>query len=76
VVAEVGESLVGMRVARLPRMEHAAPVPVHARGRLASGHAIAGPAIVAQADSTTLVPPGWSAMPLASGALLLRDGEA
>lgn len=73
---EPGESLIGERIARLPRMERAAPVPVHARARLVPGGVVAGPAIVAQADSTTLVPPGWSAVALASGALLLRDGEA
>jgi N-methylhydantoinase A/oxoprolinase/acetone carboxylase beta subunit len=75
-LAEPGESLIGERTARLPRMERAAPVPVHARARLVPGRAVIGPVIVAQADSTTLVPPGWSAEPLASGALLLRDGEA
>jgi N-methylhydantoinase A/oxoprolinase/acetone carboxylase beta subunit len=73
---EQGDPLIGERAARLPRMDRAGPVPVLARARLTPGAAIAGPAIVAQGDSTTLVPPGWSAEPLASGALLLRDGAA
>lgn len=75
VAVEGGPPLVGERSARLPRMERARPVPVFARARLDPGAVIAGPAIIAQADSTTLVPPGWRTEVLASGALLMRDGE-
>ena len=32
--------------------------PIHARGHLAPGHDFTGPAIVAQDDCTTVVPPG------------------
>ena len=35
--------------------------PVYTRQSLASGSRIAGPAIVAQYDTTTVVPPGWAA---------------
>ena len=35
------------------------------------GH-IEGPAVITQVDATTLVPPGWAARPLPSGALLLE----
>jgi N-methylhydantoinase A/oxoprolinase/acetone carboxylase beta subunit len=72
---EPGPSLVAEREARLPGMDRAATVPVHARARIAEGAAIAGPAILAQEDTTTLVPPGWTARALASGALLLLHGE-
>ncbi len=34
-------------------------VPLHAREALRAGHAFAGPAIVAQPDCTTVVPPGF-----------------
>ena len=33
---------------------------------------IAGPAVITQVDATTLLPPGWAARPLESGALLLE----
>ena len=33
---------------------------------------IVGPAVITQVDATTLVPPGWAARPLESGALLLE----
>ena len=36
-------------------------VRLYARDRLRPGNAIAGPAIVEQMDSTTVVPPGWTA---------------
>jgi N-methylhydantoinase A/oxoprolinase/acetone carboxylase beta subunit len=38
---------------------------------LAKAERLAGPAIIEQPDSTTLVPPGWSAEVLTSGGLLL-----
>jgi N-methylhydantoinase A len=71
---EDGEALIGARPARLPRMHRAEPVQVLARARIAPGRRIAGPAIIAQDDSTTLVPPGWTAEALLSGALRLIDG--
>jgi len=76
VAPEPGDLLIGVRQARLPRMDHAASVPVFARARLAPGRSVSGPAILAQPDSTTLVPPGWTAQALASGALLLCDEGA
>ena len=33
---------------------------------------IVGPAVITQVDATTLVPPGWAARPIESGALLLE----
>ena len=33
---------------------------------------VVGPAVITQVDATTLVPPGWAARPLESGALLLE----
>ena len=40
--------------------------------RAAIGGHIEGPAVITQVDATTLVPPGWAARPLPSGALLLE----
>jgi len=42
------------------------------RSFLGTGDVIAGPAILNQMDTTTLVPPGWQAGLAASGALVLR----
>ncbi len=42
------------------------------RDALGAGDSFAGPAIVTQLDTTTLVPPGWSGEAHASGTLLLR----
>ncbi|MBT2367683.1 hydantoinase B/oxoprolinase family protein [Streptomyces sp. ISL-10] len=46
-------------------------VPLHRRGELRPGRAIPGPAIVAEADATTVVDPGWQAAAGDTGHLLL-----
>jgi len=47
------------------------------RHLLPIGERFAGPAIVLQKDSTTVIPPGWSAINDAAGNLILKfDGEA
>ncbi len=43
------------------------------RAGLGAGDRLDGPAIVTQLDSTTLVPPGWSATVHPSGSLVLRQ---
>lgn len=48
---------------------------IHDRSRIAPGQRIAGPAVVEQADSTTLIPPGWQAEALPHGALIISRGE-
>lgn len=40
---------------------HAHAVPIFAREALLHGHRVAGPAVVAQADTTTVIPPGFVA---------------
>ena len=45
---------------------------VYARDALGAGDRCAGPAIITQLDSTTLVAPGWAATVHETGALLLR----
>jgi N-methylhydantoinase A len=59
------------------RRVHFAPAgvvttPVYARARLPLGGGIPGPAIVEQADTTTVVPPGWTIAVEESGNLRLR----
>ena len=46
--------------------------PVFDRDRLPRGDRIGGPAIVEQMDSTTVIPPGWTAEPDRVGSLILR----
>ncbi len=66
-----GHSLKGRRRIVLPE---AGPVEaeIHDRARIAPGGAVTGPAVIEQADSTTLVPPGWRARAGQSGALVLE----
>jgi len=47
-------------------------VQVHERAELGTGRRIAGPAIVNQMDTTTWIPPGWTASVVPSGALVLE----
>lgn len=51
-----------------------APVPARlvSRAALGAGEALRGPALVAEASSATVVPPGWTATPTPQGALLLQ----
>jgi N-methylhydantoinase A len=68
-----GAAAVASRMVRLGGGEIAAAV--HEREALAAGETIAGPAIVNQTDTTTLIPPGWVARVVASGAMVLEREE-
>jgi N-methylhydantoinase A len=62
------------------RRAHFAPAgflatPVYARARLPIGARLPGPAIVEQADTTTVVPPRWVAEVEASGSLRIARAE-
>ncbi len=46
--------------------------PVYRREELAAGAALSGPAILLEAECTTLVPPGWSATTSQQGHIVLR----
>lgn len=49
--------------------------PIYDRGALGAGASLAGPAIIEQPDTTTVLEPGWTAHVQESGALLLlKDG--
>lgn len=51
-------------------------VPLHQRGALAPGRTVAGPAIIIDALSTTIVEPGWRAEVQGEGTLLLARSRA
>ncbi len=58
---------------RVARFESgAAMTAIHLRDALAPGMLLAGAAIVEQADTTTLIPPGWQAEVRADASLMLR----
>ena len=52
------------------------PTPIYARAKLAAGNRIAGPAIVTEMDSTTLILPGHHGDVDSYGAILIRPDEA
>jgi N-methylhydantoinase A len=51
----------GTRLVRFDELEEPVETPIYVRTDLPVGAALAGPAIVEQLDSTTVVPPGWRA---------------
>nr|WP_143067716.1 hydantoinase/oxoprolinase family protein [Natrinema salifodinae] len=71
-----GDAVVGTREAHFPGADAGAhETTVYERDRLAPGATVDGPAILEQAESTTVVPPAWSGDVLADGTLVLtRDG--
>ncbi len=49
-----------------------ADTPIYNRESLPAGAILAGPAVITQLDTTTIIPPGWSATVHPSAALLLK----
>jgi N-methylhydantoinase A len=43
-----------------------------ARAGMAAGSVVAGPAIIEQSDTTTLVEPGWQAVVASNGILIIK----
>jgi len=50
--------------------------PIYDRDKLGKGAILAGPAILTQLDTTTLIAPGWTACVHSSGALILTKDVA
>jgi N-methylhydantoinase A len=48
--------------------------PVYDRATLASGQSVAGPAIIEERETTTAIPPGWSATVDQFGCIIARKG--
>ncbi|AFZ73466.1 N-methylhydantoinase A [Natronobacterium gregoryi] len=69
-----GDALVGTREAHFPGTGPR-ETTVYERDRLAPGVTISGPAILEQAESTTVVPPTWAGEILTDGTLVMtREG--
>ncbi|MGH7922392.1 MAG: hydantoinase/oxoprolinase family protein, partial [Candidatus Dormibacteraceae bacterium] len=67
-----GAGGVGTRQVRL--RGETATAEVHQRSDLGPRTVVKGPAIVEQMDTTTVIPPGWSAETLTSGSMILVRG--
>lgn len=75
---ELADALVATQTVRFPGPDGliAHEAPFYERPRLPVGRAVAGPAIVLHADTTTVVPPGWSAVADDAGNLILTREAA
>ncbi|MCX8997307.1 hydantoinase/oxoprolinase family protein [Rhizobiaceae bacterium BDR2-2] len=58
---DVSNAVIGTRTVWLPETGDFVPVPLYDRDRLQPGHVVAGPAVIEQMDSTTLVLPAQTA---------------
>jgi N-methylhydantoinase A len=67
-----GRGAVGIGTQRLMLAEGPRDAALYDRATLGAGDAFEGPAIVAQLDATTYLPPGWHARVDDAGALLLE----
>lgn len=66
-----GAAVKGTRTVHFPGEAVRGPAAILDRALLAAGERVAGPAIIEQADATTLLPPGWTAEVVGGAALLL-----
>jgi N-methylhydantoinase A len=71
---EAAEAVIGHQAMRLPG--GTVQAPILDRTRLGPGAGFSGPAILAQLDATTLVPPGWAGRVRPTGAILLESAGA
>ncbi|QRV13406.1 hydantoinase/oxoprolinase family protein [Haloterrigena salifodinae] len=70
-----GDALVGTREAHFPGAgTEPRQATVYDRNRLVAGSTVSGPAILEQAESTTVVPPTWTGEILADGTLVMTQG--
>ncbi len=69
-----GDARIGTREAHFPG-SGAGDAAVYDRDRLPAGASVAGPAILEQAESTTVVPPNWAGRILADGTLVMTRTE-
>ncbi|ELY92492.1 5-oxoprolinase [Natrialba hulunbeirensis JCM 10989] len=71
-----GDAVVGTRTAHFPGAdEEQGEATVYERDQLAPGATIDGPAVLEQAESTTVVPPGWAGEILPDGTLAMTRTE-
>lgn len=66
------QALKGTRKVYFPSLGWNERTPIYERERLLAGNKLAGPAVVEEPGSTTVVPPGWTATVSAYGNMLIR----
>jgi len=71
-----GDPVLGEREVAFGEEGDRVSTPIYDRTGLDPGSEFAGPAIVEQAESTTVVPPNWDARVRPDGTLLLTRGES
>ena len=59
--AHIGYKQVHFADADSPSAARPVPTALYERARLAAGNMVVGPAVVFQLDTTSVIPPGWSA---------------
>ena len=76
-IVAIPEKQAPVAVARAPMYSNGAwhDVPVYKRETLTPGHTIAGPAIIAEANATTVIEPGWQTEVTIRNDLLLSRRE-
>ncbi|MCE2945829.1 MAG: hydantoinase/oxoprolinase family protein [bacterium] len=72
---EAGDALKGRRPIMTERSGGFVQADVYERSRIVPGTSIAGPAIIEQADTTTVIEPGWTAQVDVGGNLVMTQGE-
>ncbi|ELZ02080.1 5-oxoprolinase [Natrialba chahannaoensis JCM 10990] len=71
-----GDAVVGTRTAHFPGAdEEQSEATVYERDRVAPGARVDGPAVLEQAESTTVIPPGWTGEILPDGTLAMTRPE-
>jgi N-methylhydantoinase A len=74
--AHIGYKQVYFADTAAPRAARPIPSALYERDRLAAGNIVVGPAVVYQLDTTTVIPPGWSATVDGWGNLVLEGEQA
>jgi N-methylhydantoinase A len=72
--AQIGYKQVYFSDADSPGAARPIPSALYERARLAAGNMVVGPAVIFQLDTTTVIPPGWTATVDGWGNLLLQGG--
>ena len=72
--AQVGHKPVYFADRHSPHATRPIPAALYERDRLEPGNVVVGPAVLFQLDTTTIVPPGWSAAVDGWGNLLVEQG--
>ncbi|WP_394738868.1 hydantoinase/oxoprolinase family protein [Natronococcus roseus] len=71
-----GDARLGTREAYFPDVDGARTATVYERDRLQSQRVVDGPAVLEQAESTTVVPPGWAGDVLEDGTVVMTEDDS